>query len=151
AYQQSAALKAGVELDIFTGIADGHRSVKALASHCRASERGIRILADTLTIMGFLTKDAGGYGLTGDSAVFLTRKSPAYIGTMVNFLQSSELTGSFKQLSEVVRKGTTMLPDQGTVTTENPIWIEFARSMAALTTMPAEAMCEMVGLDRNRP
>ena len=40
-------------------------------SRCQASERGIRILCDTLTISGFLTKSGETYETTPDTAMFL--------------------------------------------------------------------------------
>ena len=54
AFQRTAALCAAVELDVFTSIADGHKTSVALAVHCSAAERGMRILCDYLTVIGFL-------------------------------------------------------------------------------------------------
>jgi len=76
AHQNTAALKAGIELDLFTAIGEGADSAAALASHCCASERGIRTLADYLTILGFLTKQDQKYALTIDSATFLNAARP---------------------------------------------------------------------------
>src|SRR5438552_18507963 len=81
AYQRSAALKGAIALDVFTAIADGATTAKAIAERCRASERGIRILADYLTIMGLLTKQKSAYALTQDAATLRNRHSPAYLGT----------------------------------------------------------------------
>ena len=39
-------------------------TVPDIAVRSRCSERGIRILCDYLTVIGFLTKNAGAYGLT---------------------------------------------------------------------------------------
>src|SRR5262245_19254038 len=78
AYQRTEAIKSALELDVFTGVAEGARTAAALAKRCDAAERGVRILCDYLVVLGFLTKDAGGYALTADSAVFLVRTSPAY-------------------------------------------------------------------------
>ena len=64
AYQQTAALKTAIELDIFTAIGDGTNQASTLAKQARASERGVRILCDYLTIQGFLTKQADSYALT---------------------------------------------------------------------------------------
>lgn len=49
AYQRSQALKAAIELDLFTAIAEGKDTVQALAQRCGTAERGVRILADYLT------------------------------------------------------------------------------------------------------
>src|SRR3954465_15860986 len=71
AYQRTAALKAAIELDLFTAIGEGAQTVEALAQRCETSERGMRILCDYLVVIGFLTKDENRYGLTSDSAAFL--------------------------------------------------------------------------------
>jgi len=56
AYQKTMALKGAVELEIFTHIADGATTAAEIAKKCHASERGVRILCDFLTINGLLTK-----------------------------------------------------------------------------------------------
>jgi ubiquinone/menaquinone biosynthesis C-methylase UbiE len=147
AYQRTAALKAAVELDVFSAIAEGKRTASEIASRCGGAERGYRILCDFLVINGFLTKDGKQYRLTRDSAVFLDRKSPAYLGGTLKFLLMPGIADGFKDLAATVRKGGTLLPGEGSVEPENPVWVEFARSMAALTTMPSKAMAEIVQLE----
>ncbi|MFL6253548.1 MAG: methyltransferase dimerization domain-containing protein, partial [Pyrinomonadaceae bacterium] len=99
AYQRSAALKAAVELELFTAVAEGNRDAKSIAARCNASERGVRILSDFLVITGFLTKDEGGYDLTQDSAIFLDRRSPAYMGGALDFLLAPTLLAGFEDLA----------------------------------------------------
>ena len=50
-FQHSAALKAAVELELFTKIAEGKKTAAEIAAATGAAERGIRILADTLTVI----------------------------------------------------------------------------------------------------
>ena len=90
-YQHTEALKAAVELAVFTAIGEGHDTFADIARRCETSERGMRILCDYLCIMGFLTKDGQRYGLTPDSAVFLNQNSPAYLGGALEFLLSPGL------------------------------------------------------------
>src|SRR3974390_585200 len=78
AHQQTAALKAAIELDLFTAIDEGNRTAQEMATYLKASERGVRILSDYLTILGFLRKDEGRYSLSEDAARFLSRHSPHY-------------------------------------------------------------------------
>ena len=59
AFQQSAALKAALDLDLFTAIGKNDGSLTSLAKQTQASERGLRILCDYLVIKGFLTKQSG--------------------------------------------------------------------------------------------
>src|SRR5882762_8886875 len=79
-YQRTEALKAAVELQVFTAIGEGRETVPEIAKRCETSERGMRILCDFLCIMGLLNKDGQRYSLTQDSAVFLNGNSPAYLG-----------------------------------------------------------------------
>jgi len=138
AYQRSVALRAGIDLDLFTAIAEGNHSLSAIASRIKASEKGTRVLCDFLTIIGFLEKQGGEYSLTPDSAVFLDRRSPAYLGTTANFLMSREVAGLLENITEVIRHGGALPSDHGALEPEHPMWVEFARSMAPLMQMPAE-------------
>jgi ubiquinone/menaquinone biosynthesis C-methylase UbiE len=104
----------------------------------------MRILCDFLTIMGFVTKEDGRYALTPDSAMFLDRKSPAYLGGAIDFLLSPVLTGGFKDIAATVRKGGTVMDQEGTVTPDNPVWVDFARAMAPMMALPAHLMAELV-------
>ena len=89
AFQSSAALKTAIELEVFTAIADGADRADSIAQRVNAAERGVRILCDYLTIHEFLTKNDGRYALTQESAIFLNRHSPAYLGTLADFLISA--------------------------------------------------------------
>lgn len=145
AYAESAVFKGAVELDFFTAIAEGNSTVEAIAKRCNASQRGIRILADFLTVMGLLTKDAGYYKLTADSAMFLDKNKPSYLGTALRFLMAPDLRKGFDDVAGTVRKGGTITAGDGTVSPENPIWVEFARGMAPLMMPPAQAIPEIIG------
>lgn len=138
AYQRSQALKAAVDLDLFTAIGLGHDQVPTLAERCGSAKRGVRILADYLTIQGFLTKEGDRYKLTPDSALFLDRRSPAYMGSVLGFLHAPKFIAAFENLTEAVRKGGTVAGEAGTVSPEHPLWVDFARSMIPMMAKPAE-------------
>ena len=143
AYQRTAVLRAAVELDIFSAIGEGKTTPAEIAERCEASERGVRSVCDYLVVLGFLTKENGHYGLTQDSAIFLDRRSPAYVGGATEFLLSPTLYGSFENFTEAVRKGGTTLPAEGTVSYDNPVWVRFARGMAPLMAMPSEHLAAL--------
>lgn len=148
AYQKTAALKAAIDLDIFTHIANGATTPKQLAAQARASERGMRILCDYMAVNGFLSKNGNAYGLAPDTEAFLNRQSPAYIGSATQFLCSPDLRKHWDDLSGAVRKGGTTAKDDGTIEPENPIWVDFARGMAGLMTLGAELIAKVVGAER---
>jgi ubiquinone/menaquinone biosynthesis C-methylase UbiE len=144
AHQRTEALKAGIELEVFTAIAEGNTTAAELAKRCQTSEKGMRVLCDFLTIMEFLTKRDGRYGLTLDSATFLDKRSPAYIGGATEFMCSPMLTEGSKHIADAVRKGGTTMENDGTVGEENPVWVNFARGMAPLMALPAQLMAKLV-------
>jgi hypothetical protein len=149
AHHRTAAIKAAIELSLFSAIAAGNTSPKEIARACEASERGTRILCDYLVIIGFLTKKDGSYGLTPDSAMFLDKSSPAYMGAVIDFLLAPMLTDDFKDLAGVVKKGGT-LSAQGTIAPENPIWVKFARAMAPMMALPSQLLAQLVDPTSNK-
>jgi len=151
AYQKTAAIKAAIELDVFTALTDSPATADVIARHSKASPRGIRILGDYLTILGFLTKSGDRYEPTPDSALFLNRKSPAYAGGTLEFLLSNELKGTFDHLTDATRKGGTAQSTKGTMSPEHPVWLPFARSMGPLMVPAAAGLADLIALEQTRP
>ena len=143
AHQQTAALKAAVDLDVFTAIHEGASTARQIAGRRNASERGMRILCDYLTMLGFLTKTGDIYQLTPDSAVFLSKSSPAYLGGTLNFLCTPEILSNFSVLADTIRRGA-VSAEGNTVAEANPIWVEFARAMAPMMIPAAQAIAEVI-------
>ncbi|HTE19230.1 MAG TPA: class I SAM-dependent methyltransferase [Armatimonadota bacterium] len=143
AYQRTAAMKAAIELELFTAVAEGAETAPEIAAGCAASERGTRILCDYLVIIGFLTKNGDRYGLTPDAAVFLDRRSPAYMGGAIEFLLSPSIVAGFQELTAAVRKGGTAIPSEGTVAAEHPVWVQFDRAMMPMMAMPAQQIVDL--------
>ena len=104
----------------------------------------MRILADYLTIAGFLTKNKSEYALTPDTALFLDQRSPAYLGTAMEFMLSATLLDGFQHLTSAVRKGGTAVGEKGTLAPEHPEWVTFARTMVPLMKGPAEWIANWV-------
>ena len=150
-YHRTEALRAAIELDLFSQVAAGRQTATELASACQASPRGIRILADYLSILGFLQKHGEHYELADDAKVFLDRKSPAYLGGATEFMLAPGMKECFQKLTAAVRRGGTAASDEGTVSHDNPIWVDFARAMAPLMQMPAQLLAGLVGGDHAQP
>lgn len=144
AYQQTAALQSAIELDIFTKIGEGIQTAAALAERCSASEKGVRILCDYLTVGGFLRKGGGRYALAPDAAMFLDRRSPACLASIVGFLGQPMLVDQFRALTPAVRKG-------GTAAPEHPVWVEFARAMAPMMRPAAEQIAALLDASTGKP
>jgi ubiquinone/menaquinone biosynthesis C-methylase UbiE len=150
-YADTAVLTAAIELEVFTAIGEGHATAAALARRCEASARGMRILCDTLTILGFLTKNGDTYVLTPDSAMFLDKRSRAYLGSITRFVGGTPSRHAFALLTEAVRKGGTAISEEGSMEPENPLWVEFARSMAPMMHLPAEFIAAALGVHEGKP
>ena len=150
AYQRTEALKAAIDLEVFTAIGEGHVTAADIATRCQASERGTRILCDFLTVMGMLVKEGANYSLTADSAVFLDKRSPAYLGGATAFLGSPMLTDGAKYMTDAVRKGGTAMPNDGTVGPDHPVWVTFAQAMAPMMAMASELIPKIVDPQANK-
>lgn len=144
AHQLTAAIRAGVELEVFTDIGEGHATAEAVAARTHASPKGIRILCDYLTVSGFLVKAGSNYTLHPDTAPFLDKRSPAYMGGAIQFLLGETLLQSFARLTGAVKKGGTMMGGHGTMDPDHPVWRDFARAMVPMMAMPADFIAQTI-------
>jgi len=128
AYQQTAAIKAGLELDLFSNIGEGHKTAESLARKTGAAVRGIRILCDYLTARGHLEKHGDQYRLTQSTAAFLDRRSPSWMGSVVEYLAAPEMMALFLgEPAAFVRNGGSI--GLANNAPDHPIWVKFARAM----------------------
>jgi 2-polyprenyl-3-methyl-5-hydroxy-6-metoxy-1,4-benzoquinol methylase len=151
AYQLTEAVKAALELGLFTSVAESDGSAPQVAARCHASERGTRILCDYLTTHGFLTKATERYAVKPELAPFLVRTSPAYMGGTMEFLFSSDLVDGFRDLANCVRKGGTTVSARGTMETQHPVWVKFARVMGPVIAANAPKLAELADPGADRP
>jgi SAM-dependent methyltransferase len=131
-YQRTAAIKAAIELDVFSAVAAGAATPGALAARTGASARGLRALCSRLVADGFLTGDGAGYGLAPASAMFLDRGGDMFLGSAASFITAAPIVEGFNRLTEAVRRGGSALGDEATTAPDHPVWVEFARAMAPL-------------------
>ena len=151
AHQRTAALKAAIDLDLFRAIGEGPGDVASIARHCSASERGIRILCDFLSIHGVLVKKDGRYQHSPASAAFLDPRSPACLASIAQFLSNPAMREPYDHLADVVRAGRTTLPGEGSVEPENPVWVQFAQTMAPMMAPMAAPLGKVVLEGHNGP
>ncbi len=143
-YKKTASLKAALELDVFTAIGEGATTADAISTSVKASPRGVRMLCDYLASMGFLSHSNGGYTLTPESKAYLDRHSPRFLGDAAFFIASPTLEHAYDLLTDAVRRGGTALLGSGTCSSENPIWIHFANSMAPMACPGAETIARLM-------
>ncbi|HYL64525.1 MAG TPA: class I SAM-dependent methyltransferase [Candidatus Methylomirabilis sp.] len=150
AFQHTEALKTGIELDIFTIIGAGASTPGEIARKADASERGIRILCDFLTIMGLLTKTDGHYSLTEESALFLNRRSPACLATMAGFISAPWHKKNVESLTAAVRRGGSVGAEGDNTKPQDEVWVAFAKCMMPLTVPAASFIAQLVGAEQGR-
>jgi len=146
AYQRSAALQSAIEVGLFTSIGKGNVTAAAIAADCKIAPRGARILADYLSLSGFLAKAGGRYSLTPDSAAFLDKASKSYLGGAVEFLRSVHLRARFDDLTAAVRRGgaASGAGDDDVLAPDHDAWVRFARGMASIMYTPAQELAKLV-------
>ena len=105
AFQSSRALKGALDLGLFTALGGGTATAAVLAERISASEKGTRVLCDFLVIAGLLEKEGGEYRSSPDAAVFLDENSPAYFGTVGQFMLDDGLVSCFADVAALARTG----------------------------------------------
>ena len=132
AFERTLALRTAIEMDLFTRIGSGTNTVRELSAAAGASERGMRVLCNYLTVQGHLIKQGSRYSLTLNARLYLTRESPAYFGSAVKFLASDATIGAFCRLGDAVKRGGVLENGTPGPGFEGLDWVEYARSMAPL-------------------
>lgn len=108
AFAPSRILLAGVDLEVFTHIANGHDTTKDIANMANADIRGMEILLNSLTALNFLTKSNGRYGLAPISEKFLVKGIPTYYG---DFVPNVDMQWDYwKHLTNSVKTGKPFTP-----------------------------------------
>jgi 2-polyprenyl-3-methyl-5-hydroxy-6-metoxy-1,4-benzoquinol methylase len=150
AYQKTAALIAAVKLDLFTLIGPGITTYEDLSRKAQAAPRGVRILCDSLCVMGLLQKQEAGYSLTPASRLFLDNSSPAAMGSIIDYLAAPVMIKLFLDdpVSYVRGGGSVGL---ATVAPDHPIWPRFAKSMVPIASRTAKRVASYIATLSNRP
>ncbi len=141
-------LKTALKLDIFTVIAEGLHSVKAIATAKNWAMRPTRILLDSLCPFGFLTKKSGDYFLTPLSEAFLVSSSETYGGKIILSLLATE---TWEQLAEVVMTGKQQILDANKAEFADA-WSQDASMESMRTSRIAESLeiWRTVGIDLDK-
>lgn len=142
AYQKTAAMQASVDIGLFSAIGKGSATAAEIAKACSASAKGVRVLCDYWTVNGLLVKSGDTYALTPETAMFLDKASPAYLGGVMGFL-NGPITPFFAKLTESVRRGG--VSGSGSVETEYDGWIPFAEQMGAMMFPTAQGIAGLLG------
>ncbi|MET0986517.1 MAG: methyltransferase [Steroidobacteraceae bacterium] len=107
-FWSSKTLLSAVELGVFTELGKGPRSGEQLRTALGLSPRAVPDFFDALVALGFLERHGDDqralYANTPESARFLDRSSPAYVGGMLE-MSNARLYGFWDNLTEALRTG----------------------------------------------
>jgi SAM-dependent methyltransferase len=143
AHHRSAALKAAVELGVFTALHNGPLTAAELASGAGVAERPMRILCDFLTVQGLIGKADGHYFHTPTSAMFLDSHSPASMAPTLPFLMNDKVMKATHLLTETIRQNRTAL-EEPLAGDEVREWVTFARTMQPMMAGAAEFIAGVI-------
>ena len=108
AFWASKVLLTAVELDLFTTLGDGKFSAPQLGEKLGLHPRGTYDFFDALVALKFLDRDGAGlegqYKNTPQTAAFLSKKSPAYIGGVPEML-NARLFAFWNDLGTALKTG----------------------------------------------
>lgn len=103
-FWSSKALLAAVELEVFTVLARQPAGVEDLKKEFGFQDRGTRDFFDTLVALGFLERENGIYRNTPETALFLDKAKPSYLGGILE-MASRRLYGFWDRLIPALRSG----------------------------------------------
>jgi hypothetical protein len=105
AFKGAKTLLSAVELGVFTALAGGPLNAGALRARINIHERGARDFFDALVALKLLDRDDHGrYANTPETACYLDRGKPEYIGGAFE-LRNARQYGPWGSLSEALRSG----------------------------------------------
>jgi precorrin-6B methylase 2 len=103
-FWDSKTLLSAVELGVFTELGEAPLPGEDLAARLDLHPRSWRDFLDALVALGMLERDDGIYRNTSETALFLDRSKPSYIGGMLE-MANARLYPFWSSLTEALRTG----------------------------------------------
>ena len=158
AFFESKTLLSAVELGVFTELASQTDTAEGLGKRLELHERGHRDFFDGLVALGFLERNGDGpdavYSNAPDSAVFLDRNQPTYIGGILE-MANARLYRFWADLTEALRTGAPQneIKSSGQAMFDelyaDPARLEqFMHAMAGISAGPFHALAETFDFSR---
>jgi len=108
-FQKSRILLSSFELDIFTNIDEAGTTSLEIATRLNLDKHACERLLNALVSLGFLIKGKQLFFNTPDSTIFLSKKSPDYLGGLMH---SNHLWNTWSNLTQVVKTGVSANPSE---------------------------------------
>lgn len=100
----SKTLLSAVELEVFTELARGPRTLEPLEKALGLHPRGGRDFLDTLVALGFLKRENGFYSNTPETDAFLDKAKPSYVGGILE-MANNRLYPFWGHLTDALKTG----------------------------------------------
>jgi hypothetical protein len=153
AFWGSKTLLSAIELGVFTELADEPLSLDQARKRLGLHERSARDFLDALVALGMLERTEGRYADTPLTAAFLDRRTPGYVGGMLE-MANSRLYPFWNALTEALQTGQpqneiaeggnlfdTLYADEGKLR-------QFAHAMTGISLGAAQAIAERFPFER---
>jgi hypothetical protein len=100
----SKILLSAVEMELFTDLAQGPRSLESIRGRIGLHPRAARDFLDALVALGFLLRAGGEYSNAPATDLFLDKNKPSYIGGILE-MANQRLYQFWNRLTEALRTG----------------------------------------------
>ena len=100
----SKTLLSAIELGLFTELAKGPLDVPALTERLKLHHRSARDFFDALAALGMLRRTGARYANTPETALFLDRAKPSYVGGILE-MANARLYRFWGSLTEALHTG----------------------------------------------
>ena len=141
------ALRTAVELDLFTPLDKGPLNAKRIARKRKVTERGTRILLDSLQGLKLITKkkSTGEYRLAPIAKAHLVKGKPGFIGPILELQADPNMQKAMMSLPAAVRKGGTAVSSNAHSKVQS-FWETFATSTNLDATANARELAKASGV-----
>ncbi|WP_312165746.1 methyltransferase [Phenylobacterium sp.] len=145
----SKTLLSAVELGVFTELGKGPLGLQALTTRLDLHPRSARDFLDALVALGMLAREGEVYANTSETAVFLDRNKPTYVGGILE-MANTRLYRFWNGLTEALRTGQPQNEAKdggedlfGTIYADPVILESFLRGMTGVSLPAAQAMAAL--------
>ena len=122
-FWNSAILRAGIKLDIFSLLDNNALTFQEVASRIGASSRYIQAFLDCCTVMDLLDNQDGKFTNSSTASKFLVKGKSAYVGD--HALHHTNTWASWGRLDEVIKEGKTLLPYETGFVDADTYWTNY--------------------------
>lgn len=151
----SKALLTAVELSLFSELAGGPLDAEALRQRLGLQGRGATDFLDALVALGFLDRRDGSYANSPETALFLDRSKPTYIGGFLE-MANARLYPFWGSLGEALRSGAPQNEAKkgedffGTLYADPDRLRQFLGSMTGLSLGAAQAIAQKFAWEKHQ-